>query len=415
MGHLFLLFSFAVSTLTYDDVVFGVWSGREYTSRRVVSQAGSWYQLVPEIHLYSDDFVDDTIDLVLNESSRTNIVFHPFGHKGGHLMGTEWTHRWYYAQTRHLLTMADLYERFPDKLWYIWCDDDTYLYPDSIIEFLSSQNASLLQIHGVIYCAWDSVASIIEPVRGCHPFAQGGAGVFITGTLMQAIAPYLRNCSEIFNDANFAGSMRLAICIERSLGVENWNRDENAVPLDGPLHSSNPLTETEMGVHRPLSFHRMRHFLLYQIWNATESIWEDGTGRDRHVNWDKITMQTMHITIGNDRKQMLLHWGFRMRFSFTTQTYLYAISRPEPIFGSGDSAKVTPIMYEQSFEGGIVLRYICDDSLESGEMLLDSYFGAEKEGSVFRLYCPSSKYFPNLNRTSSLPRILERDPDMLNV
>jgi hypothetical protein len=407
-----LLFPAISAKLTYDDVVVSIWSGRDYTTRRVVSQAATWYQLVPEVHVYSDEFPDDSIDLVLNESNRTNIVFHPFGHKGGHLMGTEWEHRWYYAQTRHLLTMADLYDRFPNKTWYIWTDDDTYLYPDSVIEYLDSQDADTLRVIGVVYCSWDSVAEIIEPKRQCHPFCQGGAGVFFSHTLMSSIAPYLRNCSEQFNDANFAGSMRLAICIERHLGVDNWNIGSSAMPL-GRLHSSNPLTETEMGVERPLSFHRMRHVLLYQIWNATESTWTDGTGRDRHINWDAITMSTSTITIGNDRKPMVLHWGFRLRFEFAEGKYLYAISRPEPIFQEGDKDLVTPVAFDQLFEGNITLRYICDEGMDPTEMVLDSYLWPEAEGSAFRVFCPESKLFPNPNRTDNTPRMIPMGPDML--
>jgi hypothetical protein len=398
--------------LTYDDVVVSIWSGRDYTTRRVVSQAATWYQLVPEVHVYSDEFPDDSIDLVLNESNRTNIVFHAFGHKGGHLMGSEWEHRWYYAQTRHLLTMADLYERFPNKTWYIWTDDDTYLYPDSVLDFLDTQDPTALRVIGVVYCSWESVAQIIEPVRVCHPFCQGGAGVFFSHKMMSSIGPYLRNCSEQFNDANFAGSMRLAICIERHLGPENWNIGDTAVPL-GRLHSQNPLIETENGVSEPLSFHRMRHVLLYQIWNATESIWTDATGRDRHVNWDPITMSKAIVTIGNDRKPMVLHWGFRLRWEFSQSKYLYAMSRPEPRFAPEDDQRLRPVAFDQQFEGDIILRYICDTSLEPTEMVMDSYLWPEADGTAFRLLCPESKYFPNKNRTDNTPKVIPMGPDML--
>ena len=397
--------------MSYDDLVFGVWSGREYTTRRVVSQAATWMQLVPEVHVYSDQFLDGSIECVLNESNLTNIVFHEFGHKGGHLVGSEWQHRWYYAQTRHLLTMADLYERFPDKMWYVWGDDDTYFYPEGIVEFLSDKDPNELKVFGVVYCAWDSVASIIKPVRSCHPFCQGGAGAFFSHKLMSSIAPYLRNCSEMFNDPNFAGSMRLAVCIERFLGVDKWNIGEGAENLQR-LHSQNPLIESENGVSRPLSFHRMRHVLLYQIWNATESIWVDGSGATRHVNWDNITMSTHRITIGNDRKHMTLHWGFRFRYNFLKSDYIYAVSRPEPVFAAGDTAKVTPIMYTQHFEGNVTFRYICDPTLESNEMVFDSYLGPDTDGTAFRIYCQPSKLFPN-NNTRRPVRKIERANDML--
>lgn len=398
-------------TLTFDDTVFGVWSGKEYTTRRVVSQAASWYQLLPEIHLYSDLFDKEGIKSVINESNHTNIVFHKFGHKGGHLIGTEWEHRWYYAQTRHLLTMADLYERFPNKSWYIWADDDTYLYPKAILEFLEKQDQNEFLVFGVIYCAWDSVAAIIEPVRQCHPFAQGGAGVFISHKMMSSIAPYLRNCSEMFNDPNFAGSMRFAICIERNIGTDIWNIGDAAKPMHPRLHSGNPLAETEDRSQHPLSFHRMRHVLLYQIWNATESIWTDGDGKERHCEWDNITMSPFEITIGNERKPMKYHWGFRVRYTYSKDRYIYAITRPEPVFRNGDTKKVEPIMFDQKFEGNFTLRYICDDRMLNDEMLFDSYLYPE-EGTAYRVKCqPSSTFFNN--GKIKKPKIIPMDKGML--
>jgi hypothetical protein len=157
----------------------------------------------------------------------------------------------------------------------------------------------------------------------------------------------------------------------------------------------------------------MRHVLLYQIWNATESIWTDKTRRDRHVSWDNLTMRTLSVTIGNDRKPMVLHWGFRLKFVFSNDVYLNAITRPEPIFADGDVDRLQPIMYDQSFEGNITLRYICDDSLESGEIVFDSYLWPVADGSAFLVKCGQSKYFPNENRTSNEPRMVAMNPDML--
>lgn len=410
---IFFLFLFLSFQLSYDDVAFAVWSGREYTTRRVVSQAATWYQLIPEIHIYSDEFLEDSIDLVLNESNLTNIVFHEFGHKGGHLMGSEWEHRWYYAQTRHLLTMADFYERFPNKKWYIWADDDTYLYPESIMNFLNSKNSSQFVVFGITYCTWDSVAEIIEPKRNCHPFAQGGAGVLYSHTFMKSIAPYLRNCSEMFNDPNFAGSMRLAICIERFIGVEYWNMGQQAVNLSPRLHSSNPLQETEDGVKFPMSFHRMRHILLYQIWNATESIWIDGDNHYRHVSWDNITMSTFNINLGSDRKPMVLHWGFRLRHTYAKEGYFYAISRPEPVFDKNDVDKIKPIMYNQLFEGNITLRYICADDFDVDEMSFDSFLWPEADGTAFRVNCPESKLMPHQSNSKPKLRFIPKDKSMI--
>jgi hypothetical protein len=123
----------------------------------------------------------------------------------------------------------------------------------------------------------------------------------------------------MFNDWNFAGSMRLAICIERFVGVDSWNISDTAVRLSGRLHSSNALTETEFreGIRFPLSFHRMRNVLPYQIWNSIDSVWTDGTGRERHINWDDITMTRSIIIVGNDRKPMKLYWGFRLKWVFS--------------------------------------------------------------------------------------------------
>ena len=414
-----IYFSFQLS---FDEIGFAVWSGREYTTRRVVSQAGTWYQLIPEVHVYSDEYYNGSIETVLKESNHTNIVFHDFGHKGGHLIGSEFEHRWYYAQTRHLLTIADFYERFPNKKWYIWSDDDTYLYPESILNLLDKYDSRNPLIFGVTYCSWDSVAEIIEPKRNCHPFAQGGAGVFFSHNFMSSIHPYLRNCSEMYNDPNFAGSMRLAICVERFLGIDKWEVGKTIFNLSPRLHSSNPLQETEGGVKFPLSFHRMRHFLLYNIWNATESVWIDGDGKIRHVSWDNITMSTFHINIAPNKK-MVFHWGFRMRFEEDTSRYIYATTCPIPIFEKDDQMKRYPIMFDQEYEQGITIRYICannetyenndSDDFDVDEMTFDSYLWPEKNGVAFLLKCPESKLLPIQNNDPKSMQVITREPSML--
>ncbi|KAH0786387.1 hypothetical protein GPJ56_009773 [Histomonas meleagridis] len=411
MFSLLISFGFA---LNISDLVFGVWSGREYTTRRVVSQAGTWFQLVPEVHVYSDEFYNESLEMVINENVHSNIVFHDFGHKGNHLMGTEWEHRWYYAQTRHLLTMADLYERFPNKKWYIWADDDTYLYPNSILDFLSAYNSSDFLVFGVIYCTWNNVGDLIKPHRSCHPFAQGGAGVFFSHKMMSSVGPYLRNCSEMFNDPNFAGSMRLAVCIERFVGYEHWNIGDYARNLSPRLHSGNPLLETENGVKEPLSFHRMRHVLLYQIWNATESIWADSDGIDWNIDWDHITMSKFHINIGNNNKPMILHWGFRIRFEHTKDKYFYAVTRPEPVFDSNDRKRLNPKKFRQRFEGNITLQFVCNDDYEKGEMAFESYLFPNEEGTSFYVKCNQPKRFYYTGERNRKPRIIEKPEDMSN-
>ena len=110
---------------------------------------------------------------------------------------------------------------------------------------------------------------------------------------------------------------------------------------------------------------------------------------------------------------MILHWGFRIRHLYSKTDYIYAISRPEPIFDKSDIKKINPIMYEQNFERNVTLRYICADDFDVNEMVFDSFLLPEKEGTAFLLNCPKSKLMPIQTKKEMKLNLIPKDPSMM--
>jgi len=376
--------------LLFNETAWGIWSGREYTTRRVVSQVSTWVQLVPEIDVYSDEYFAGSKETVIKSLKHSYVRFNEIGNESDFLVGTEWEHRWYYAQNRHLISMLDLYNKYPNKKWYIWSDDDTYLYPYSILDFLSDENHEEIALYGHVYCSWDSVMHFSGQRDSCLPFAQGGAGVLLSQGLMFKLAPFLRNCSEMFNNPNFAGSMRLAMCIDKYVKTEEVLTESIIRGINNNLHSQNPdiMTEEPDCCQNPMSFHRMKHTLLYKIWNASETIYTYSK-KEFHVEWDHLSMQMFHFELGSVNKNMILHWGYRIRFPGSKDSYFYSTTSPYPVSFFNDM----PSVYEQEFEQGITLRYICDPTMSENDMIQDSFLFPEKEGTAFRLMCPTPILF----------------------
>ena len=239
-------------------MMIGVWAGKETIRTRVFAQARTWFRSFTEITVFSDKFYDGTCEKIQKAAYPCNITCYTLGDFAHHLDGTEWTHRWYFAQPRFLPAMARLFFSNRTADWYLFVDDDTYILKESLQRKLASKNSSEMHAIGKSYCTWDRMSANIKPERSCHPFLQGGAGVALSNGLMTVVAPHLDGCSMRFNDPDFAGSMRFAICMERIIGVDKWSYGR-VIENWGGFHSSEPKNEIPSGgvTEAPASFHRM--------------------------------------------------------------------------------------------------------------------------------------------------------------
>ena len=141
---LFYFFCFIVP-LSLDDLSFGIWTGIETFDTRMISLSKTWLQLIPEIHVYSDEIPLNSSELIVSSSNHLNIKFHEIPLKSHHLIGTKFSGKWNSVQSRHLFAVVDLYKRNPDKTWYILGDDDTFCFPEALIDFLSNKDLYLFK------------------------------------------------------------------------------------------------------------------------------------------------------------------------------------------------------------------------------------------------------------------------------
>ena len=241
--------------------VLGIWAGKETILTRVKYQAQTWMKFWDEVLVFSDKFYNGTCKKIQKIAYPCSVKCISLGDFAHHLDGTEWTHRWYFAQPRFLPAMSESYFHNPNADFYIFGDDDTFFLKPGLIQKFGSRNSSIPLAAGKVYCAWNRISDEVKPYRTCHPFLQGGAGVLITNGLMSQIASELPNCSKRFNDPDFAGSMRFAICMERLFGTNKWSENEYIESWLLGFHSSPPKEEIKSGlvIEASATFHRMNY------------------------------------------------------------------------------------------------------------------------------------------------------------
>ncbi|EAY11606.1 hypothetical protein TVAG_081780 [Trichomonas vaginalis G3] len=166
--------------------------------------------------------------------------------------------QWFYAQTRFLPAMYKTQQMYPNASFYIFGDDDTYFFKSALVDFLKTKDPNQVIGYGKSYCSWDFVQFLQPAPISCHKFLQGGAGVVLTNRLLSTVAPHLINCSNKFNSARFAGSMRFGICAARFLPKNDWELTV-ARGLDELFYSKTPETEvSQFGLSvSPITFHKL--------------------------------------------------------------------------------------------------------------------------------------------------------------
>jgi hypothetical protein len=161
---------------------------------------------------------------------------------------------------------------------------------------------------------------------------------------------------------------------------------------------------------------------VFELWNATTSVWTDGTGIDRIVDWAALTMFYQRLPAGSDDQLMSLLFGYRLFLHDFNETaeqnnssdgWIRAITQIEPVFETGDTERTTPIAFYQLFEHGIRIEYVCNRKLGIGEIDLEP--GCDLEISRWRLAvrCPEAATFRVTNEGGRAPRKVTYEPGNL--
>jgi hypothetical protein len=393
--------------VTLNDIAIGIWSGVEVFHERVVPMSWTWFTLVPSVHVYSDELRNSSLELILNGTNHLNVHFHETPTFAHYMVGTQWDNKWNNVQNRHLYALGDLYFREPTRKWYFLGDDDTFLYPNVLCDFLSDCNET--NIHGRIFFAFEHVNFAFRHPDATHIFVQGGAGIVIPHDVMSRLAAKMENCTQIFSGVNFPSDMRLAACLERlfNYSVVPGPPGIFLFPL-GAFNSDTPMKERAVAGRPPITYHHIVPPLVNELWMAAFSVWTDAADVDHFVDWSWLTMKEIRFELGTVGFWVDFQFGFRIYFAGERGgKQLRVLSQPEPVFE--DRERLVPKRFVQRFEGGFEIVYQCDEALENQTIVFDSFLLPE-DGCVFRVLCPPVRTFPVTHPGTESPWQVTRSP-----
>lgn len=382
---MFLLFALSLELNRFGNRTYtvGIWSGKETVTKRALDQAKTWFKFWDEVLLFSDRFYSGACERISREAFPCVVKCVTLGDFGNHLDGTEYAARWYFAQPRFLPAMQKAYEMNPDSDFFIFGDDDTYLGKPVIIEKFQDADPNVPKGTGIKYCAWTKVAQDVEPKRSCHPFLQGGGGVILSNALMRIAAPHLLDCNRRFNDVEFAGSMRFAVCMERIVGIDKWQDGMYLDPWMESLHSEVPRIELRDGrVNKPsASFHRMNHSDYVSLDKTVYAQWKWG---GRIYKADLGMFAYVEHSVPMVKESIRAHWrvGISLKMPVTQKVKKPATKWKAILDKSG-----VPVAYEQKYSGGIVMRLVNDESIPQGEVRAYNIMG-KKNVFEYAVYPP---------------------------
>lgn len=385
---------FSDSNLKPENLAVAIISGKEMISTRVKSQAQTWFPTFPQVFVYSDEFPKSEIEEIHKSSPHANITFVPIIGKYEHIVGSQWKHPWYSAQPRFLPSMYDLWlrNRNKDVFWYVLGDDDTYLYIKNILRRLTKHNSSNPEVVSFFWCTWNQITNYMYPERDCHPFAQGGSGVLFSKKMMDMIGPILIKCSDMYNDAEHAASMRVSVCMERNFGYENWSKGAFIKPWKSGIHPSSPSVVIKQGNtwDAPGSFHQVVPEEMAKLkYSHIAYIVSDDSGKNLtnygFVDFAHFSFRSISVELIR-RRWWMLNFGYRFENLASHSNTLYATSS----LISKDNGKT----FKQKYQGNITLIVHCDKEMKDLQVDVDDVERGPKTKVHLILKCPSiQKYY----------------------
>jgi len=348
----------------------------------VVHQANTWMRTFKEVFVFSDEFPNNTCKTLNRLANPCVVKCVSLGNMAEHLEGTEWTHRWYYAQPRFLPAMFSLYEHRPVSNWFLFGDDDTYFFRKPLMNKITVYNPNDPVVVGKFWCTWNGIIENIQPKRKCHPFAQGGAGVLVSNHIITHIAPNLLNCSKQFNDPDFAGSMRFALCAERTFGTVNWTNGNYIHPWFSGFHSSPPDFEISDGTvtEAPASFHRIENQMFYRLSSTHIIIIDSNT----IIDLSAYAFTRHIIYLGNMDTRFEWRFGYAISEINHKTPLFYSSSNWTSIFNNRTLNRIY-----QEYDNGILMNCQCDSSMNEGDSSFVKFLDDNGKMPLILISCKS--------------------------
>ena len=380
--YLFIFIN-CLNSITKNDLIVGVWSGFDCIYDRVLAISQTWIKQFPKVYIFSDYFPRNAFRVLTKFTNNIELV--PLGNCAKHLW---FPNNWQSAQPRFLRAIHELYKIEPHKKWYVFVDDDSYLFLNNTLNILSNFNSSEKIVVGRFYCAWPKVVFGNNNTNQCMNFPQGGAGIALSEGMLAFIDNYLLECNDMFNDKMYAGSMRLAKCINDHVIDGTWTYKRGIQNYKSYFHSNDPITEIGLNAcHRPpATFHKVSPKLMKFVYQGHFSEWtaknENGTYSNFTVDWSHLTCRSFPIYLDEGQ---LVHLRFGYAISLPqSNTVIFKSTTPlNPIFTNG-----IPTSYEQNFGNYFKIIFHCDEQMNNDNIYFIS--SSEREYILINmtLKCP---------------------------
>jgi hypothetical protein len=291
-----------------------------------------------------------------------------------------------------MAAFADLFERYPNKSFYFFCDDDSFVVPANLLHFAGTLNSEKLAVYGKFYYgAW-----FADPFYdGTTPaFIHGGAGQLYTGALMRAVGPHLRKCGRVFDIPAMGSDQRIAICIARTVTKDTPQKHR------GGFNSCSPMTDRNMiAVSRQVTFHRIFRDEFDVMFGAVVTMIDS----ERYIDWSPIAFRPVNFAIGGTERAYWSAFGYGICAGITDYNCMQTnegIVRSDRPWAN----------FSQTFPNGFVVYLRCNQQLSEGEL---AFFGEPPPpdfGVILEVNCSEPKRFPNAGKARVKRVTIEEEP-----
>jgi hypothetical protein len=378
---IFAFFVFGMTdSLSVDEIAVGIWSGYECVVPRLIPAVKTWIRQFPTVYIYSDFFPKNATERLRSAAGSTRLQFIAFGNCAKHLW---FPSAWKRAQPRFLKGMVDLFIREPTKKWYLFADDDSYVFAKNTKRILGGFNFSRKIVVGHFYCAWPAVVFGKNHNMKCMNFPQGGAGVAISHGMLAFLADKLPECNAKYNEGEYAGSMRFGKCITDYVNDGTWRHGDGIQNFKSQFMSRSPIEEIEDSYcnRPPATFHGISRAQVRFVYRGHYSRWVSQNGTEYEVDWSHLTARPF-LLFPEERQPLHLRFGYGIALPDNNRVIARATSPILP-----ELVNEIPFAYEQHFGEALRVRIICDQ--EAGDTVeQDSFENREWMQFNVRVTCP---------------------------
>jgi hypothetical protein len=312
------------------------------------------------------------------------------------LIGTEFEESWNDAQSRYLFHIADLYERCPDKKFYLFVDDDTYVFPQNLLDFASQKSPDLPRVYGRTFFGSEWYLKLYRRNYTTSSFVHGGSGCLYSRGLMRLIGRHLQNCSLIYEMARLPADIRATLCIDRHTEMHN----KEVITFFYEFHPDNIFLKMPRPEEGPaLTYHETRSREQVEAMYKTAVSHLEG---DFYLDWSRYSTRVFRLAEG----------GIWLVFGFGLCWELLATSCSR-VKGAIFPVNSSIYQFKQEFQEGSVLYFRCDDTLQEGELI---YFGKApppETGFALSLKCPTRRVLKTYSSWNESDRWTLEDPGEL--